>query len=407
MLAKWQKGRPMNTEKILALTQKYKQRVIELRREFHRFPEPSREEKQSQARIIKELERIGITEIKTYYNTGLAAVIRGGHPGRTIGIRADMDALYVEESTGLPFSSENPGVSHACGHDGHMAMLLGAAMVLYEMKDELYGNVKLIFQPAEEDGMHGGGSQHMIREGVMTDAPAVDFVIGQHVAPVLPVGVISSRPGPLFSTSDLFNITVTGKGGHSAMPHLGKDPVVAAAQIILSLQSIVSRSADPFDPVVISVGKIAGGTRHNVIPNEVTISGSGRSFSEETSAMVRRRISAICNGVAEAMELNVDVEFKKSYGPVINDKKMYALCRDWVTSVLGEGCFVESDQPQMAGEDFANFSAAVPGVYFLVGSEYRDGTQYPPHAPGFTFDEGAMEYGVCNLCAVAVGYLAE
>ncbi|MBR0026637.1 MAG: M20/M25/M40 family metallo-hydrolase, partial [Clostridia bacterium] len=137
----------MNTERILTLTEKYKERVIELRREFHRFPEPSREEKQSQARIIKELNRIGITEIRTYYNTGLAAVIRGGHPGKTIGIRADMDALYVEEATGLPFSSENPGVSHACGHDGHMAMLLGAAMVLYEMRDELYGNVKLIFQP--------------------------------------------------------------------------------------------------------------------------------------------------------------------------------------------------------------------------------------------------------------------
>ena len=390
---------------ITALAQEYKDHIIELRRAFHQHPEPSRQETESQQRILAELQDIGITEYKTYYNTGLAAVIRGGRPGPTIGIRADMDALYIEEATGLPFASKREGVSHACGHDGHMAMLLGAARVLYALRDRLRGNVKLIFQPAEEDGMNGGGSQHMIREGVLTDAPKVDFVIGQHIAPVYPVGSIVCRPGPFFSTSDLFTITIRGKGGHSAMPQLCRDPIVAQAQLVMALQTLASRSADPFDPVVVSIGMVNGGTRHNIIPDTVTLSGSGRSFTEESSAMVRRRVSEICAGVAAAMDLQIDVEFKKSYGPVINDRAMYARCAAWVRAALGPDAFVEADRPQMAGEDFANFSAAVPGVYFLVGAKCEDRPQYPVHSPGFTFDERALYYGVCNLCAVACGYL--
>ena len=380
--------------------------AVELRRYFHQNPEPSRFEEGTQKRIIEELGKIGITEIKTYYNTGVAAVIRGGRPGKTIGIRADIDALYVEEKTDLPFASRNPGVCHACGHDGHIAMVIGAAKVLWDIKDSLCGNVKLIFQPAEEDGMNGGGSQHMIREGVLTDEPAVDFVIGQHIAPVYEVGQILSRPGPLFSTSDLFTITVKGKGGHSAFPQQGRDPVVAQAQIVLALQTIVSRTRDPFDPVVISIGTVNGGTRHNIIPDTVTLSGSGRSFTEETSAMIRRRIREICDGVACAMDLKVDVEFKKSYGPVNNDREMYNRCAEWVRGVLGEDSFLEADRPQMAGEDFANFSAAVPGVFFLVGAKCRDREQHSLHSAYFTFDEEALYYGICNLSAVAAGYLS-
>lgn len=383
----------------------YSQEVIALRREFHRNPEPSREEKETQKRIIEELRKIGITEIKTYYNTGLAAVIRGGKPGKTIGIRADMDALYIEENTGLPFSSQNPGVCHACGHDGHMAMLLGAAKILYEMKESLHGNVKLIFQPAEEDGLNGGGSQYMIREGVLTDEPAVDFVIGQHIGPAFPAGQIVCKPGPFFSTSDLFTITVKGKGGHSAFPQTGRDPIVAQAQIVMALQTIVSRSTDPFDAVVISVGTVHGGTRHNIIPDTVTLSGSGRSFTEENSAMIRRRIGEICEGTARAMDLTVDVEFKKSYGPVFNDPEMFKRCAAWVRNVLGEDSFFEDQKPQMAGEDFANFSAVVPGVYFVVGAKCPDRQQYPLHSPKFVFNEDALYYGVCNLCAAAAGYL--
>lgn len=397
----------MKARRILELAEERRESTVMLRRAFHCDAEPSRGEINTQKRIIAELYAIGITEIKRYYNTGVVAVIRGGFPGKTIAIRADMDALPIPEETGLPFTSINDGVSHACGHDGHMAMLLGAASVLWTLKTELHGNIKLIFQPAEEDGLNGGGSQYMINEGVLTDEPKVDFIIGQHIAPIYPVGTIVSKPGPFFSTSDLFTIKVTGKGGHSAMPQNGRDPIVAAAQLILAIQSITSRSISPFDPVAISVCTINGGTRHNIIPDFVTLSGGARSFSEETSALLRRRMSEICAGTGKMMGVSAEVSFKKSYGPVINDMDMYARCSDWVRRVLGDKAFVQADEPQMSGEDFANFSAIIPGVYFLVGAKCTDRHQYPPHSGKFTFDEDALYYGIVNLCAVACGYLQD
>ena len=384
-----------------------KERMVEIRRDIHRHPELSQKEFRTQQKIIEELRSIGITEMKKYYNTGLAAVIRGAAPGKTIGMRADMDALPIEETTGLPFASQNPGVSHSCGHDGHVAMLLGAARVLYALRDRLRGNVKLIFQPAEEDGLNGGGSQWMVREGVMTNEPAVDFIIGQHVAPHLEAGVSSSKAGPFFTTSDLFTIEVIGREGHSSAPQNSRDPVVAAAQIVLALQTIVSRSIDPQDTAVLSIGIIEGGARHNIIPARVRLVGGARSYTEEISATVRKRMREIVSGVAAAMDLSAEIAFKKSYGPVVNDEGMFGKCRAWAGAVLEPGKFVEAKTPNAAGEDFSNFTSDTPGVYFLVGARCARGEQFEPHTGRFTFNEDALPWGAVNLCAVAVNYLNE
>lgn len=380
--------------------------VIEIRRDLHRHPEPSQQEFRTQRKIIEELHSIGITEIKKYYNTGLAAVIRGREPGKTIGLRADMDALYVEEDTGLEFSSVHPGIAHSCGHDGHVAMLLGAARILYDMRDNLKGCVKLIFQPAEEDGLNGGGSQWMIKEGVLTDDPSVDFVIGQHLAPHIPTGYIASKSGPLFTTSDLFSIEVIGKGGHSSTPQATKDPIVCAAQIILGLQTIVSRNIDPFDTVVLSICVVEAGKRHNIIPDNATLVGSARSYYESSSALCRKRIQEIVEGICQAGGLTSKITFTKSYGPVINDEQMFNKCKQWVSQVIGEQYFIQA-QPLSSGEDFSNFTAQIPGVYFLVGAQFKDKEPLVPHSPSFTFDEDALVYGMINLCAVAVHYLHE
>ena len=381
-----------------------KPHVIAIRRDLHRYPEPSQKEFRTQQKIIEELHAIGITELKTYYKTGVAAIIRGSELGKTIGIRADMDALYITENTGLAFSSANPGIAHSCGHDGHVAMLLGAARILFKLKDKIKGSVKLIFQPAEEDGLNGGGSQWMIKEGVLTDDPKVDFVIGQHLAPHIPAGYIASKSGPLFTTSDLFAIEILGKGGHSSAPHLAKDPIVCAAQVILGLQTIVSRNIDPFDTVVLSVCVVEAGKRHNVIPDTAKLVGSARSYSEESSFLCRKRIREIVEGICTANDLTSKISFTKSYGPVINDEEMFEKCKQWVAATIGEEFFIEA-QPQSSGEDFSNFAAEIPGVYFLVGAKYGNGEPLVPHTPSFTFDEEALPYGIINLCAVALNYL--
>ena len=383
-----------------------KQHVIEIRRDLHRHPEPSQKEFRTQQKIIEELHAIGITEMKTYYTTGIAAIIRGKGFGKTIGIRADMDALYITEDTGLEFSSENAGIAHACGHDGHVSMLLGAARILYSMRDRFKGCVKLIFQPAEEDGLNGGGSQWMIKEGVLTDEPSIDFVIGQHLAPHIPAGYIASKSGPLFTTSDLFSIDIFGKGGHSSAPHFTKDPIVCAAQIILGLQTIVSRNINPADTVVLSICVVEAGKRHNVIPDTARLVGSARSYHEKSSALCRKRIQEIVDGICTAGGLTAKVSFTKSYGPVINDEEMFEKCKKSVSGVIGEKHFIQA-QPQSSGEDFSNFTTEIPGVYFLVGAKFGDGEPLVPHSPSFTFDEEALPFGIMNLCVIAVNYLNE
>ena len=379
--------------------------MVETRRDIHRHPEPSTKEFRTQQLVIDELKRIGIDEIKNYFNTGLAAVIRWARPGRTIGIRADMDALMMDENTGLPFSSSNPGVAHMCGHDGHTAMLLATAKALYDNRDRLCGNVKLIFQPAEENGPQGGGAQFMIKEGVLSDDPRVDFMTGLHVNNRYPVGKVICRPGPTHAGSDPFYLDLYGVGGHASTPNLVKDPIVAAAHIITALQTVVSRNVSPFENAVVGVSMIQGGTRHNIVPDKVHIRGTIRTFNDSTRKLIGERITSIVENVARAMDIKAELDIKWNYGPLMNDAAMYRQVRTWLVDMFGEGNYIEQEFPNTGGEDFSYFASAVPSVYFWLGSQGDDGVTKVAHSSDFDFNEEAMKFGVMSFTRIVIGYL--
>ena len=395
----------MDQKKIQSLAQEQFDFLVETRRDIHRHPEPSTKEFRTQKLVIDELKRIGYTEIKTYFNTGVAAVVRGGKPGKTIGIRADMDALLMDEASGLEFSSETPGVAHACGHDGHTAMLLGTARVLWQVKDELCGNVKLIFQPAEENGPQGGGAQYMIREGVLTDDPAVDFMTGLHTNNRYPVGKLICRSGPTHAGSDPIYLDLYGVGGHASTPHLVKDPIVAAAYIITALQTVVSRNINPFDNAVVGISMVQAGTRHNIVPEHVHIRGTLRSFKEDVRHLAGERIATIVNDVAYAMGVRAELEIRWNYSPLMNDAKMYPMVKGWLTDLVGEEHYIEQEFPNTGGEDFSYFAQAVPSVYFWLGTQSDDGVTIGAHNPAFTFNEKAMPLGVAAFVRIVFGYL--
>lgn len=395
----------MNREEIMALAQEQYQFLVDTRRDIHRHPEPSTKEFRTQELVIGELKRIGITEIKTYFHTGVAAVIRGGKPGKTIGIRADMDALLMDEASGLPFASETPGVAHACGHDGHTAILLGTARVLWQLRDQLQGNVKLIFQPAEENGPQGGGAQYMIQEGVLTDEPAVDFMTGLHTNNRYPVGKLICRNGATHAGSDPIYLDLYGVGGHASTPHMVKDPVVAAAYIITALQTVVSRSINPFDNAVVGISMIQGGTRHNIVPEHVHMRGTLRTFKEDVRKLAGERITTIVNDVAHAMGVKAQLDIRWNYGPLMNDPDMYPLVKGWLSDQAGADNYVEQEFPNTGGEDFSYFAKAVPSVYFWLGTQADDGVTVSAHSPAFTFNEKAMPLGVAAFVRIVLGYL--
>ena len=395
----------MENARILELAQEQYDFLVETRRDIHRHPEPSTQEFRTRELVIRELRRIGITEIRTYFNTGVAAVSRGGRPGRTIGIRADMDALLMDEATGLPFASETPGVAHACGHDGHTAILLGTARVLWQLREELQGNVKLIFQPAEENGPQGGGAQYMIREGVLRDDPVVDFMTGLHTNNRYPVGRLISRSGPTHAGSDPIYLDLYGTGGHASTPHLVKDPIVAAAYIITALQTVVSRSINPFDNAVVGVSMIQSGTRHNIVPEHVHIRGTLRTFKEEVRQLAGERITEIVNDVAHAMGVRAELDIRWNYGPLVNDGAQYQRVKGWLTDLVGPDRYVEQEFPNSGGEDFSYFAQAVPSVFFWLGTQADDGVTVGAHSPAFTFNEKAMPLGVAAFTRIVFGYL--
>lgn len=397
----------VTNQRLLELAREQYDFMVRIRRDLHRHPEASTKEFRTQQIVIDELRAIGVTEIKKYFNTGVAAVIRGTKPGKTLGIRADMDALLMDEASGLPFASENPGVAHACGHDGHTAMLLGAARVLWQIKDELRGSVKLIFQPAEENGPQGGGAQYMIKEGVLTDEPAVDFMTGLHTNNRYPVGTLASRSGPTHAGSDPIYLNIYGKGGHASTPHLNKDPIVAAAYIITALQTVVSRNVNPFDNAVVGVSMIQGGTRHNIVPEQVHIRGTIRTFKEDVRKLVGQRITAIVNDVADAMDVRAELDIRWNYGSLVNDAAMYPHVRAWLSDLVGIDHYVDQEFPNTGGEDFSYFAAAVPSVYFWLGSQADDGVVISPHNPAFTFNEKALPYGAAAFSKIALQYLNE
>jgi len=378
--------------------------VIELRRDIHMHPEPSGKETRTSALVARTLRELGVEVREGFHKTGVAGIIRGDKPGKTIGLRFDMDALEMQELNEVEYKSTVPGVMHACGHDGHTSMGLGSARVLMKMREHIHGSVKLIFQPAEEDAPNGGGAQYMIREGVLKD-PDVDFVLGMHLWPDLPLGKVGTKPGPMMAGSDPFIITVKGKGGHAAMPHKGVDPVLIGSQIVCSLQSVVSRNIDPFEPAVVTVGVFQGGSRYNIIPETTVLKGTVRSFDESVRLSIRDRVIAIAKKTAEALGGRAEVDYRLTYPPLVNDPIVYERVKENIRDLLGPDFYVEIPRPASGGEDFAFFAKALPSAFMFLGYKKEGAEIFQPHNPRFDFDESALGVGVQVFvkCALEMG----
>lgn len=364
--------------------------VIRWRRYLHQNPELSFEEENTSQFVYDTLASFSPDFMLTRpTKTSVLARLKGNHPGAILALRADMDALPIEEENEFEFVSAAPGKMHACGHDGHTAMLLGTAKILHSLKDKIHGEVRFIFQHAEE--LFPGGAQQMVDAGVMK---GVNSVIGIHLWASLEVGKIAVRTGPFMAAPDTFYITVQGKGGHAAQPQSTVDPIVIAAQVVTNLQHIVSRNIDPLDPVVLSVTQFHAGTAHNIIPEKVELNGTVRSFNPALRTEVPVRMEQIVKGITEAHGATYAFSYEQGYHPVVNDEKTTETVRDVLVEIFGDTIVVEGEQ-HMGGEDFSAYQQQTPGTFFNVGAGNRDkGIIYPHHHPKFTVDEDALAMGV-------------
>lgn len=353
---------------------------------IHQNPELGKTECATASLIRRRLEELGVQSIPMA-DTGILGVLRGGRPGPTVGIRADIDALPIQEETGLPYASQRPGIMHACGHDFHTAALLGAAQLLAARREELAGNVKFFFQPDEEAD---GGAARMIAAGCM-EQPRVEAVFCCHVESGIPTGTLSVRSGPICAASNPFSVTLWGRGSHGAKPHLGTDVIVAGAQIITALQTIASRRTSPTEPVVVTVGSFHAGGAGNVLPEEAVFTGILRTMGSAAREQVKEELRGIVSGVAAAMGVEAEIRITESYPCCRNDREMTELVRQAAGKVLGPENVLELEEPSLGADDFGYFSEAVPGCYYYVGvgSEAK-GFTYPNHNPHFAADPEAL-----------------
>lgn len=375
--------------------------AIAFRRELHSNPELSTEEFETSRRIKKQLDQLDIPYTSGYAGTGILGVIEGKYPGRIVGLRADIDALPIEEISGELFSSKKDGIMHACGHDAHTSMLIATAHVLLDRAEEIHGTVLLIFQPAEELSPTGG-SQTMMDDGVF-DEYTPDVLIGQHVWPGLPVGQFGVMSGPIMGNSDKFFLRIRGSGGHASMPHDTVDAIIVANQLVSSLQTIVSRNADPMEPAVVTVGRFEGGTKHNVIAETVEIEGTIRTQSDNMKILAKERFFEITEKVTSAMGAEVEIQFDDGYPATVNAKKWADQLYDSVYKLYGAQA-LPNVNPSLAGEDFSRFLKNYPGVYYWLGSSVGE-AQKPLHNPAFLFNEKAIPYGVEVMSQAAIDTL--
>jgi amidohydrolase len=372
--------------------------IIAWRRDFHRYPEVACEERRTSALIRKFLEEQGIS-VRGLAGTGLVGLLQGREGGRTIALRADMDALPLQEEGKEEYASLNPGACHACGHDGHMAILMAAARLLAERRHDFRGRIVFLFQPSEES--IPGGAMPMIEQGALD---GVDAVFGLHLWQAMPTGVVGCVRGAMMAAADEFTIRMTGKGGHGSMPHILVDPIAAAGSLIVSLNGIVGRNVDPLKSAVLSLGSIHGGVTFNIIPNEVALTGTVRSFDSSIRDLMERRIREVVAGTDAACGTRSECRYARGCPALVNDPGMAAWALSVAGKVLGEHKVTEM-APVMGGEDFAYYLQRVPGAFLFFGM--GDGTVYPHHHPRFDIDEKALQPAALLMAALALEYLDE
>ena len=384
------------------LTATQSEQLVEFRRDFHRHPELAHQEHRTAGIVAERLRSLGLDEVRTGVGqTGVVGVLRGGRAGKTVLLRADMDGLPLTETDrGQPYRSTTPAAHHACGHDGHTAILLTVAELLTARRRELPGTVTFVFQPAEErvDGAAG-----MIKDGVLEPRP--DACFGLHLWNEVEVGQIDARSGPVYASADAFVITLSGPGGHGGMPHQVPDPVIASAQLIVALQTLVSRESPPLEPAVLTIGSIHGGTAPNIIPTRIEMHGTLRVFEPALRDRLLSRMRDIVQGIASTFRLDCDVRTTDACPATINNAEMTELVRDVGARVLGQQN-VRSFCRTTGSEDMSLFLNEVPGCFFFVGSANAErGLVSPHHSPTFDFDERALDVGVRVLTSVALEFL--
>lgn len=388
---------------VLALCKEIEGKVIQWRRQIHAYPELGFREFSTSQLATQVLRDEGL-EVRTgIADTGIEATLYGCMGGPTVALRADMDALPIREETSLPFASRVDSVMHACGHDGHTAMLLGAATVLSRLRGCLPGNVKFIFQPSEEQA---AGALPMIEKGVL-DNPPVDAIFAIHIWPDIPYGCIGVHCGPAMASLDEFFIKIHGRGGHVATPHKSSDAIAAAGFFLSQLQSIVSRELDPVEPVVVSVGRIDGGTAYNVIASELFMHGTVRTLNSLVREVVRGKIEDRLRGIAVAHCITYDYEYHFGCPPVVNSSEIAKLVRDTGARILGQDRSTFLESPSMVGEDFAYFLQRIPGAILLLGVGDETTCRFPLHHPRFTFNDSILMTGVRILSQLAIDYLIQ
>jgi amidohydrolase len=390
-------------EKIKALSEQHSDEVIAFRRHLHANPELSYQEYNTVKYVAKQLKQIGLQPTEGIAGTGLVVEIVGKNPSaKTIALRADMDALPIQEANKVPYASKVPGVMHACGHDVHTSSLLGTAKILHNVRDQFEGTVRLLFQPGEEK--NPGGASYMIRDGALKN-PQPSGIIGQHVFPLLPVGKIGFREGMYMASCDEIYLKVIGKGGHGAAPDLGVDPVVIASHIIIALQQIISRNASPKQPTVLSFGRIIGEGATNIIPNEVNIAGTFRAMNEEWRASALQKIRKMAENIAEGMGGKCEVDISHGYPYLENNPELTRRIRKAAEAYVGPDNIVDLDIT-LGAEDFSYYSQVIPASFYRLGTaNHAKGITSYVHTPTFDIDEDALKLGPGLMAWMAVNEL--
>ncbi len=389
-------------DKINSLVKKYFKQVVEIRRHLHQYPEISFQEYKTSEYIVSLLDSWNIKYQSGIAHTGIVCFIEGKNPDKkTIALRADIDALPVEEKNSLPFKSKNKGVMHACGHDAHTASLLGVILILKELKGFFEGTIKFIFQPAEEK--LPGGAKQMIEEGVLEN-PATEIIIGQHVYPELPCGKIGFKKGTYMASSDEIFLTVKGKGGHGAIPNKITDTVLVTSHIIVALQQVVSRLSPSGIPTVLSFGKVIANGATNIIPSEVNIEGTFRTMDETWRKQAHKEITKITTSIAQGMGAEVDIEIKVGYPVLVNDEQTTNNAINYAKEYLGSNN-VEKLDYRMTAEDFAYYSQKIPSTFYRLGTSSDPENVCPLHSPTFNIDEESLRTGMGTMSYLAIKFL--